>query len=79
MYAATPVMERLDFVVPSSDGCVLGLLRLGGGMCRRGGSGMKVARTWDGIIIMAGPDPEDDICPLGVILRPVFIRFILKS
>ena len=30
---------------------------------------MNVARTWGGIIIIAGPEPFPDICPLGVIAR----------
>jgi hypothetical protein len=70
-------MERLDFVDPFSDVCVFGLLRFGGGRCRKGGSGMKVTRMWGGIPIMAGPDPEEDIWPLGVILRPVLTLLIV--
>ncbi len=55
-------MDRFDLVDPfCSEGWVLGRLRLGGGICLRGGSGMKVARMCEGIIMMAGPDPEDDI------------------
>lgn len=71
------MIDRLDLDDPSSDGWVLGRLRLGGGSCRRGGSGMKLIRTLGGIIMMAGPEPDVDIWPRGVILRPVLTRLIV--
>ena len=51
--------------------CPSRLLLPGAGRCRRGGSGMKVARMCGGIIWMAGPLPLDDICPRGVFFLPL--------
>ena len=58
---------------------LLGRLRLGGGRCFKGGSSMKVARILAGIIMIAGPEPDEDIWPLGVILRPGLTRFMMVT
>jgi len=43
---------------------------INGGSGLGGGLGMKVARMCGGIIMIAGPDPEEDIWPLGVMALP---------
>jgi hypothetical protein len=40
---------------------------------------MKVARILAGIIMIAGPEPDEDIWPLGVILRPGLTRFMMVT
>ena len=58
----------------------MGLFRrfLNGGMLFRGGLGINVARMCGGIIITAGCEFDPlDICPRGVILRPLIVKYFL--